>query len=122
MEYGKKEVGVKKKLYYLIHKPYKILSQFSDEGKNLGLGSLYSLPKDVYPVGRLDLDSEGLLILSNDRSLNHKLLTPQNNHTRTYWVEVEGVPSEESMNLLRNGLTINVNGKKALHKKKPTYR
>ncbi len=97
--------------YFIIHKPFKVLSQFSDENGNPGLGSLYDLPKDVYPVGRLDLDSEGLLILTNDKSLNNKLLNPKNAHKRTYWAEVEGVPSEEALREFRKGLVININGK-----------
>ena len=64
--------------YFIISKPYKVLSQFTDENDNPGLGSIYELPKNVYPVGRLDLDSEGLLILTNDRRLNGKLLNPKN--------------------------------------------
>lgn len=101
-----------KKLYFIIHKPFKVLSQFSNEGTNIGLGEIFSnLPKDVYPVGRLDLDSEGLLILTNDKSLNHQLLNPKHNHKRTYWVEVDGVPAEEDLDLLRSGVQINVNGK-----------
>lgn len=101
----------KKQLYFLIHKPYKILSQFSDEHNNKGLGSIFQLPKDVYPVGRLDHDSEGLLILTNDKALNHQLLNPKNNHKRTYWVEVEGVPNEEAIGELENGVDINLKGK-----------
>lgn len=102
----------KKRLYYIIHKPFKVLSQFSDEGNNIGLGQVFkNLPKDVYPVGRLDLDSEGLLILTNDKTLNHKLLNPKHKHKRIYWVEVDGVPDEAALNLLRTGVTININGK-----------
>jgi len=102
----------KKKHYYIIHKPFKVLSQFSNEGENVGLGSVFSdLPKDVYPVGRLDLDSEGLLILTNDKSLNHKLLNPKHKHERTYWVEVEGTPDAEALNALRKGVDIRINGK-----------
>lgn len=97
--------------YFIIHKPYKVLSQFSDENGNLGLGSIYTLPKDVYPVGRLDLDSEGLLILTNDKSLNNKLLNPKNAHKRTYWAEVEGIPNDAALNKFRNGLMINISGK-----------
>jgi len=107
-----------KRLYYIIHKPYKILSQFSNEGNNVGLGEVFKgLPKNVYPVGRLDLDSEGLLILTNDKSLNAQLLNPKNNHKRTYWVEVDGEPNAESLISLREGLEININGKKHLTKK-----
>ena len=101
-----------KSLYFLIHKPYKVLSQFTDEQGNPGLGSVFQLPKDVYPVGRLDLDSEGLLILTNDKRLNQSLLDPSRGHQRTYWVEVEGKPNQESLDQLRNGIEINVNGKK----------
>lgn len=96
--------------YFIIHKPFKVLSQFSNENGNIGLGSLFELPKDIYPVGRLDLDSEGLLILTNDKSLNNKLLNPKNAHKRTYWAEVEGVPDEASLEKFANGLVINVNG------------
>ena len=107
----------KKKLYFISHKPYKILSQFTDEGANKGLNAVFEIPKNVYPVGRLDLDSEGLLILTNDKSLNHKLLDPKNNHKRTYWVEVEGTPSKTSIESLKQGVEINVNGKSHLTKK-----
>ena len=104
------------KKYFIIYKPFKVLSQFSDEGGNPGLGSIYQLPKDVYPVGRLDLDSEGLLILTNDKQLNHLLLNPKHAHKRTYWVEVDGIPSEERLNELRSGVQINVKG---LYQTKP---
>ncbi|MFT7030513.1 MAG: 23S rRNA pseudouridine2457 synthase [Marinoscillum sp.] len=97
-------------IYYIIYKPYKVLTQFTNEGENPGLASVYTLPKDVYPVGRLDLDSEGLLILTNDKSLNAKLLHPDQQHFRSYWVEVEGVPSEASLNQMRAGLEINIKG------------
>ena len=112
LESGTVRTVSKKHLYYLLHKPYKVLSQFTDEAGNPGLGTICSLPKDVYPVGRLDLDSEGLLILSNDRTLNNKLLNPQYKHKRTYWVEVEGMPNNESLTALGNGVEININGKK----------
>ncbi|SNS75552.1 ribosomal large subunit pseudouridine synthase E [Ekhidna lutea] len=108
----------KKNLYFIIHKPFKVLSQFSNEGENIGLGAIYNdLPKDVYPVGRLDLDSEGLLILTNDKSLNNRLLNPKHNHQRTYWVEVDGGPDKEALQQLEKGVEINVSGKK--HRTKP---
>jgi 23S rRNA pseudouridine2457 synthase len=97
--------------YFLIYKPYKVLSQFSDEDGNPGLGSVFNLPKGVYPVGRLDLDSEGLLILTNDKTLNHRLLDPKHGHQRTYWVEVDGIPEKNKLEELRNGVAININGK-----------
>lgn len=104
-------------LYFLINKPYDILSQFSDEGLNKGLGSIYSLPTDVYPVGRLDMDSEGLLILTNDRALNSRLLNPEMLHTRTYWVEVEGVPTTTQLRELEMGVEISL--KKGTYKTNP---
>lgn len=108
----------KKRLYFIIHKPFKVLSQFSDEGNNIGLGKVFSdLPKDVYPVGRLDLDSEGLLILTNDKSLNNNLLNPNHNHKRTYWVEVDGEPDKQIITQLETGVDIKVNGK--IHRTKP---
>ena len=88
-----------------------MLSQFSDEDGNPGLGTVFKLPKGVYPVGRLDLDSEGLLILTNDKALNYKLLDPKYGHERTYWVEVEGKPTREELDQLSRGVAINVGGK-----------
>ena len=88
-----------------------MLSQFTDEDGNKGLSSILSLPKDVYAVGRLDLDSEGLLLLTNDKYLNNRLLNPRFRHWRTYWVEVDGVPTPETLAGLRGGVGINVNGK-----------
>ena len=88
------------------------MSQFSNEDGNTGLRDAFpGLPKGIYPVGRLDLDSEGLLILTDDKSLNNKLLNPKHNHTRTYWVEVEGKPDSEAIEELKKGLDIKVNGK-----------
>ncbi|MEM8894182.1 MAG: pseudouridine synthase [Bacteroidota bacterium] len=102
----------KKPLYFIIHKPYKVLSQFTDEDGNPGLGSLFELPKDVYPVGRLDLDSEGLLILTNDRKLNQRLLDPKFAHWRKYWVQVEGEPHIDAITQLQTGIEVNLKGKK----------
>ncbi len=97
--------------YFVFYKPFKVLSQFSDEQGNSGLASLLDLPKDVYPVGRLDLESEGLLLLTNDKSLNNRLLNPSFEHARTYWVEVEGEPDELALKALREGVDININGR-----------
>ncbi|MEQ9423723.1 MAG: pseudouridine synthase [Cyclobacteriaceae bacterium] len=105
-----------KKLYYIIYKPYKVLSQFSDEGGNPGLGSIFNLPKDVYPVGRLDLDSEGLLVLTNDKKLNNELLNPKNAHNRVYWVEVEGTPDATAIKKLEDGVEINLKPKRYVTK------
>lgn len=70
------------------------------------LSSLYSFPKDVYPVGRLDRDSEGLLILTNDKELTDFLLNPENKHEREYLVQVEGIPGQKDLSVLQKGLLI----------------
>jgi 23S rRNA pseudouridine2457 synthase len=103
--------------YFIIHKPYGVLSQFTDEDGNPGLGSVFKLPKDVYPVGRLDKDSEGLLIITNDKSLNNQLLNPKFMHWRSYWVEVEGNPSPFAMSKLEKGVEINLKG--TIHRTAP---
>lgn len=88
------------------------MSQFSSEEDKKNLKDFFAVPKDVYPVGRLDYDSEGLLILTNDRKLNALLLRPEQEHARVYWVQVEGNISNEALNNLENGVLISVNGKK----------
>lgn len=95
--------------YFVIYKPYGVLSQFSAEGDKPGLGELFDFPKDVYPVGRLDADSEGLLILTNDKQLNHHLLNPRFNHWRTYWAQVDGSITQAACSQLEKGVTIKVN-------------
>ncbi len=96
--------------YFLFHKPYKILSQFSDEAGNRGWGSLLQLGRDIYPVGRLDLDSEGLLILTNDRKMTDLLLNPKYQHTRTYLAQVEGIVSKTALYQFGEGLDIKIKG------------
>lgn len=98
--------------YYLIYKPFGMLSQFTREGDHQTLADIdFTFAKDMYPVGRLDADSEGLLLLTNDNFLKTKLLEPRNRHTRTYYVQVEGEVTEEACRQLVNGVTISVNGK-----------
>ncbi len=112
-----KQVKMKKK-YYLIYKPYKVLSQFTDEGTgHRTLATLFSFPKQVYPVGRLDLDSEGLLLLTNDTKINHHLLNPKQEHPRSYWVQVEGVPDQKALQKLRQGVDIRI--RKKVHRTHP---
>ena len=94
-----------------------MLSQYTDEVENKGLGSIFRIPKGIYAVGRLDLDSEGLLILTNDKKLNHALLNPENGHKRTYHVEVEGIPSSDALKGLSDGLGISIDGKSYQTKK-----
>lgn len=98
--------------YVLLYKPYGVLCQFSNpDGLHRTLADVLKLPKDVYPVGRLDTDSEGLILLTNDKSVNARLLNPSQVHPRTYWVQVEGVPTDSDLEPLRRGITININGK-----------
>jgi 23S rRNA pseudouridine2457 synthase len=97
--------------YYIVYKPFRVLSQFTSvEGKQT-LKDFFTVPQDVYPVGRLDFDSEGLLILTNDKQLNHRLLNPQFSHEREYWVEVEGQADQAAIRYLQSGLSITVDGK-----------
>ena len=103
--------------YFLIYKPYQVLSQFTTTDEKLCLKDILSVPKDVYPVGRLDYDSEGLLLLTNDKSINHALLHPSFEHARTYWVQVDGQISQEAIQQLIKGVTISVDGKSYLTKK-----
>jgi 23S rRNA pseudouridine2457 synthase len=100
------------KRYYLIYKPYGVLSQFTREHpSHQVLGDLHDFPSDVYPVGRLDKDSEGLLILTNDKKLNHQLLNPSFRHQRTYWVQVEGQPTAAAIKQLEEGVDIRIDKK-----------
>jgi len=103
--------------YFVIYKPYQVLSQFSSVKGKRTLKDIYSLPKDVYSIGRLDYDSEGLLIVTNDRQLNHRLLNPQFNHEREYWVEVEGLISESNIRQLEAGVNVTIDGNR--YKTKP---
>ncbi len=92
--------------YFAVYKPFGMLSQFTDvEGRDT-LAGLYDFPNDVYPVGRLDSDSEGLLLLTNDKKLTDYLLNPRNKHEREYLVQVEGMPSENELRQLQSGLRI----------------
>ncbi len=99
-------------MYFLIYKPFGMLAQFSADGDKPTLADLpHRFAKDVYPVGRLDADSEGLLLLTSDTSLNNRLLNPKFRHNRTYWVQVEGIVTDEALRQLADGLTISIDGK-----------
>lgn len=91
--------------YILFHKPFDVLCQFSPQDGVKTLGD-FNLPKDVYPAGRLDKDSEGLLLLTDDGPFIEKLLNPKNEKPKTYWVLVERVPTEEALQKMRVGLKI----------------
>ncbi len=89
-----------------------MLSQFTREGGNPSLADIqFSFPKDVYPIGRLDSDSEGLLLLSNDPSINQSLLNPDKSHWRKYLVQIEGSISEEDCKKLEQGVIVTIKGK-----------
>lgn len=98
--------------YFLLNKPYGYLSQFTrEQPEHRTLADLHNFPPDVYPVGRLDQDSEGLLLLTNDRQITHRLLDPSFGHWRSYWIQVEGIPDEKALQALRQGVTIRIKGK-----------
>lgn len=87
-------------------KPYDVLTQFTDESGRATLKRYIPLP-GLYPVGRLDRDSEGLLLLTDDGRLAHRLTDPRYDHSRTYLVQVERVPTPEAVEALRRGLILN---------------
>jgi 23S rRNA pseudouridine2457 synthase len=101
------------KRYFILNKPFDVISQFTKENLNdVTLADLgFEFPKDVYSVGRLDKDSEGLLVLTNDNQLKTRLLEPKNEHKKTYLVQVERIPTEEAMAKLREGVTITIDKK-----------
>ena len=88
------------------------MCQFTDNNGRPTLADFVEFPKDVYPAGRLDFDSEGLVLLTNDGLLKHKLLDPKFRHPRTYLVQIERLPSPEALDRLRQGVIID--GKKTL--------
>lgn len=103
--------------YFIVHKPFNVLSQFSSIDQKKTLKDFFDVPANVYPVGRLDYDSEGLLILTDDKKLNQYLLDPLNAHEREYWVQVEGDISSDAIYKLKQGVSISINGKIYLTKK-----
>ncbi|MBX9686738.1 MAG: pseudouridine synthase [Candidatus Obscuribacterales bacterium] len=93
--------------YIAFFKPYGVLTQFSPEaGSNKRTLAEFGFPKRVYPLGRLDFDSEGLLLLSDDRRLNNLLLDPEHGHNRCYLAQVERIPEDEALEKLASGVMI----------------
>lgn len=94
------------------HKPYRVLSQFTTDGSPNRPLAEFGFPKGVYPIGRLDADSEGLLLLSDEARWNDRLLHPRQAHEREYWVQVERIPEPAALDQLHRGVVIQ--GRKTL--------
>src|SRR5436190_7945174 len=94
------------------NKPYRVLSQFSRDGSTNRTLAGFGFPQRVYPIGRLDADSEGLLLLSDEAELNERLLHPRHGHRRVYWAQVERIPSPGALHKLAEGVP--VQGRKTL--------
>jgi 23S rRNA pseudouridine2457 synthase len=90
------------------NKPYGVLCQFTDRSapprRTL---AEFGMPPDAYPAGRLDFDSEGLLLLTDDGALAHRLTDPRHKQPKTYWVQVEGEPRDDQLDALRRGVRLN---------------
>lgn len=103
--------------YFVVNKPFNVLSQFTAQDGKKTLKDFFDVPVNLYPAGRLDYDSEGLLILTDDKFLNDYLLNPLHNHEREYYVQVEGNITSAAIEQLKRGVTININGKMYYTKK-----
>lgn len=107
------------KKYYIFHKPYNVLSQFTKEvPEHITLMDYIDVEKDIYPIGRLDRDSEGLLLLTNDNKFKTNILDPKSKNSKTYWVQVEGAITNTAISDLENG--VNIKLKKGSYRTKPS--
>jgi len=102
---AQKKVPVTTTKIVLFNKPFDVLSQFTDGGERATLAD-YINEKEVYAAGRLDRDSEGLLLLTNDGKLQAKITQPTRKTTKTYWAQVEGIPSQDKLNQLSQGVEL----------------
>jgi 23S rRNA pseudouridine2457 synthase len=88
------------------NKPYGVLSRFTEDGSPGRTLAEFGFPGRVYPIGRLDADSEGLLLLSDEKGLNEQLLQPRLAHPREYWVQVERIPAQDALRRLGQGVVV----------------
>jgi 23S rRNA pseudouridine2457 synthase len=102
---AEKSLGTGMKRVLLFNKPFGVICQFSRDGLHPTLADYIALP-DFYAAGRLDTDSEGLLVLTDDGKLQHQLTDPKFKQAKTYWVQVEGIPDETALQALRNGVKL----------------
>lgn len=105
-ENGNDRSAVKSFSYFIFNKPWDVLCQFTGGGRRRTLADFGPFPPSVYPAGRLDADSEGLVLLTDDGALKHDLLDPDHGHPRTYWAEVERIPSADALRRLGEGVLI----------------
>ena len=93
-------------MVFAFNKPFGIITQFRSDGSGNGTLGYFGIPKGVYPIGRLDADSEGLLLLSDEPQLNQRILHPSQEHPREYWAQVESVPAAKALRQLERGVLL----------------